>query len=92
MEIVWTRRAERDLRDIRNYIAADKPGAAESLATRVVTLVEALRLQPRLGKPGLTPGTREFVVGGTPYIVIYRVRGQKVTIASVWHGARRRPN
>jgi addiction module RelE/StbE family toxin len=90
MEVIWTRRAQRELRDIRNYVAVDKPDAAERLAIRIVALVEALRLQPRLGRPGLAPGTRELIVGGTPYTIVYRVRGQKLTIASVWHGARHR--
>lgn len=92
MEIVWSRRAQRELRELQSYIARDKPDAAERLATRIVTLVEALRLQPRLGRPGLTLDTRELIVGGTPYIVVYRVRGQRITVAKVWHGAQQREN
>jgi toxin ParE1/3/4 len=90
MEIVWSRQARRDLREIQSYVARDKPGAAERLATRIVTLVEALRLQSHLGRPGLTPDTRELIVGGTPYIVVYRVRGQRITVAKVWHGAQQK--
>jgi plasmid stabilization system protein ParE len=32
-----------------------------------------------------------LVIGGTPYIVFYRVRGKRVTISTIWHGAQARP-
>jgi len=27
------------------------------------------------------------VVGGTPYLIFYRVQGQRVTSNTIWHGA-----
>jgi len=54
---------------------------------RIVAVVEALRTHPYLGRAGAEPGTRELVIGGTPYIVIYRVRGKRVTILTIWHAA-----
>ena len=92
IQVIWTPQAQKQLREIRTYIAMDKPGAAERLAARVVALTEALRLHPRLGRPGPTPGTRELIVGRTPYIIVYRIGGRKITIAAVWHGARLRDN
>jgi toxin ParE1/3/4 len=68
----------------------DKPGAAERLAMRIVALVEALRNHPFLGRAGAETGTRELIIGGTPYIVIYRVRGKRVTIVTIWHAAQRK--
>ncbi len=78
------------LREIRTYIAKDKPQAAERIAIRIVAVVEALRNHPRLGRAGAELGMRELVIGGTPYIVLYRLRGQKITINTIWHGARRK--
>jgi toxin ParE1/3/4 len=78
------------LREIRAYVARDKPEAAERLAMRIVALVEALRNHPYLGRVGAEPGIRELVIGGTPYIVLYRVQGQRVIISTVWHAAQRR--
>jgi toxin ParE1/3/4 len=78
------------LREIREYVARHKPQAAEKLAMRVVTLVEALKDHPYLGRAGSEPGVRELVVGGTPYLIFYRVRAQRVTITTIWHGARSR--
>jgi len=90
VEIVWSPLARSRLRQIRAYVARDKPDAAERLATRIVAMVEALRNHPRLGRVGPEPGIRELVIGGTPYIVWYRVEDQRVTIITIWHGAQRR--
>ncbi|HWY22751.1 MAG TPA: type II toxin-antitoxin system RelE/ParE family toxin [Candidatus Acidoferrum sp.] len=93
LEIVWSRRARARLQEIRAYVARDKPDAAERLATRIVALAELLKEHPYLGRAGNEPGVRELVLGGTPYLIFYRVRAKRVTILTVWHGAqsRRRP-
>jgi len=90
VEIVWSALARARLREIRDYVARDKPEAAERLAIRIVALVEALRNHPHLGRVGAEPGIRELVIGSTPYIVLYRVQGQRVVISTIWHGAQRR--
>jgi toxin ParE1/3/4 len=89
-EIVWSPLALARLREIRAYVASDKPEAAERLATRIVAVVEALRHHPYLGRAGPEPGTRELIVGGTPYVVICRVRGKRVIISTIWHGAQQK--
>ena len=90
VEIVWSALARARLQEIRAYVARDKPEAAERLAMRIVAVAEALRAHPYLGRAGAEPGTRELVIGGTPYIVIYRVRSKRVTILTIWHGAQRK--
>ena len=90
VEIVWSPLALGRLREIRAYVAIDKPDAAERLATRIVAMVEALKNHPYLGRAGAEPGIRELVIGGTPYIILYRVRGKRVTISTIWHGAQRK--
>jgi toxin ParE1/3/4 len=71
-------------------VALDKPDAAGRLATRIVAVVEALRNNPYLGRAGSEPGFRELVVGGTPYIILYRVHGARVAILTIWHGAQQK--
>ena len=78
------------LQEIRAYIALDKPDAAERLATRIVSLAEALRSHPHLGRASAEPGLRELVVGGTPYVILYRLAGRRVIILTVWHSAQQR--
>ena len=90
LEIVWSRKALAQLVEIRRFIALDKPGAAARLAARIVSVVAALRTHPNMGRAGVEPGTRELVIGGTPYVVIYRVGRKRITILTVWHGARKR--
>ena len=90
VEIVWSALARTRLREIRAYVARVKPEAAERLATRIVAMVEALRNHPRLGRVGAEPGIRELVIGSTPYIVLYRVQDERITISTIWHAAQRR--
>ena len=90
IEIVWSALARSRLREIRAFVARDKPEAAERLATRIVAMVEALRNHPRLGRVGAEPGIRELVIGSTPYMVLYKVEGQRITISTIWHAAQRR--
>ena len=89
VQIVWSPLALARLREIRAYVAKDKPGAAEKLAVRIVSLVEALRSHPHLGRLGSQPGVRELIIGGTPYVVLYRVGTNRVRINTIWHGAQR---
>jgi hypothetical protein len=35
------------------------------------------------------PG-RDLVIGGTADIILYRVPGNRVTMKTIWHGAKRR--
>jgi len=90
VEIVWSPLARARLEEIRAFVALDKPEAAARLAARIVTVVEALRTHPFLGRVGAEPGVRELVIGGTPYVVLYRVTGRRVTISTIWHGAQRK--
>jgi toxin ParE1/3/4 len=89
-EIVWSPLAVARLREIRAYVALDKPAAAEILAVRITTIVESLKSYPYLGRSGAEPGVRELVIGGTPYIVLYRVRGKRIVITTIYHGAQSR--
>jgi toxin ParE1/3/4 len=90
VEIVWSVLARARLQEIHAYVARDKPEAVERLAIRIVAMVETLRNYPHLGRVGAETGIRELVIGSTPYIVLYRVQGQRVVISTIWHGARRR--
>jgi toxin ParE1/3/4 len=90
LEIVWSPVALARLQEIRAYIPKDKLEAAARLAMRIVAVVEALGQHPYLGRVGAEPGVRELVIGGIPYVVLYRVGGKRVTISTIWHGTQHR--
>jgi toxin ParE1/3/4 len=90
LEIVWSVRARRRLQETRAFVARDKPDAAGRLATRIVALAELLKEHPYLGRGGSEPGVRELVLGGTPYLIFYRVRAKRVMIPAIWHAAQSR--
>ena len=90
LEIVWSPLAPTRLQEIRAFVAADKPIAAERLAARIVAVVEALKHHPFLGRSGGRPGVRELVIGGTPYLILYRVHRGRLVIQTIWHGAQQK--
>ena len=85
-DVVWTRRARRNLDDIGIYIARDDPAAAERVVRRIIERIAVLHYFPRIGRAGSVPGTRELVVPDTPYIVIYRLK-ERVEVLRIRHGA-----
>jgi len=88
MRITWAPEARRQISEIWHYIALDSPEAADRMVTRLVTAAERLIHFPHLGRPG-RGGSRELVVAGTHFIVVYRVKGEEIRIGTVVHGARR---
>ncbi len=88
---VWHPRAETDLRENIERHAVDDPLTAWRIFDAVLTRAGILDDQPRIGRPGRVAGTREFVVTGTPFILVYRVRGGEVEILRVLHGAQQWP-
>lgn len=88
MRITWAPEARRQVSEIWHYIALDDPQAADRMVARLVGAVEKLSHFPHLGRPG-REGSRELVVAGTPFIVVYRVQDEEITIGTVLHGAQR---
>ena len=45
-----------------------------------------------MGRPGRAPDTREWVVHGLPYLIVYRVDETKdeLTVLAIFHGAQDR--
>jgi len=89
--IVWSPRAITHLADLRAHIARDNPNAAGRIATTLLTAVDRLTELPNLGRPGRVAGTRELVVPGTPYVIPYRLLGDRLEIIAVFHGRQKWP-
>ena len=65
--------------------------AADGVAKRIHDAARSLIFQPLLGRKGQRPGTRELVVGNTPFTLIYRVHRTVIRIGRVLHQSRRYP-
>lgn len=86
LRVEWTRSALRDLEQAQDYIAQDNPTAAREIAQRVADAAKGLTDHPKLGRDGHVSGTRERPVDRTPYLIVYRIRGQVIEILRLWHG------
>jgi toxin ParE1/3/4 len=91
MQVIWSATAVAQLAEIRAYIEQDKPEAALGIARRIVAAADQLGRNPHLGRPGRTSGTRELIVAGTPYLLPYKLQGNRVKILAVFHAARQWP-
>jgi len=83
MKLRWTPRAVADLEEIADYLLSVSPTSWERLIGRIEAVADYLLQFPHMGKVGLVTGTREFVLSGTPYIVVFRVREGIVQILSI---------
>jgi toxin ParE1/3/4 len=90
--IRWTKSAFQYLEAAVQHVASESPQAAEALAKKILMGVNTLVDHPEIGRPGRCKGTRELFIGGTPYIVPYRVKSQQVEILRVLHGAKKWPS
>ncbi len=90
MRVRWLRAALRDLDSQLEYIAAQNPNAAARVSGRIEEAIERLAQFPQLGRAGRVAGTRELVVAGTPWIVVYRVRAL-IEILRLIHASQRWP-
>ncbi len=89
----WSRPALADYRDIISWIRKANPRAAERIRDVIKDRLGLLTTMPRMGRVGRVAGTRELVIAGTPYIVIYELGDgdEHILVLRVLHGARRWP-
>jgi addiction module RelE/StbE family toxin len=90
MRVRWLRTALRNLDDQAAYIARDNPRAAQRVVERIRTAADQLAEHPNMGRTGRVPQTRELIVAGTPWIIVYRVR-DAVEILRILHAAQAWP-
>jgi len=93
MKLRYSRRSLRHIDSILSYIAAHDRSAAAKVSRRVRDSTAMLLEFPGAGRRGAQTGTREFVVPGLPYIVVYRLvdGGDELRIVGIYHAAQLRP-
>ncbi|WNJ89287.1 type II toxin-antitoxin system RelE/ParE family toxin [Bosea sp. 685] len=85
MKLEWSGLAVADRERIFDYVATDNPRAAVMLDERIEQHVEVLLAFPESGRPGRVEGTRELIVGGTPYIAAYHIGSGVIRILRILH-------
>jgi toxin ParE1/3/4 len=83
----WTSIAIADLKAAWDYIMIDNEAAADRTIDRIQTAAEKLTEFPKLGRRGTLRGSRELLVAGTPYRIVYEIHGGLIQVRRVIHGA-----
>jgi toxin ParE1/3/4 len=93
MKVDFTPRTTRHLAAIAQYLTERNPDAARKVGGRIREIVELLADFPDIGHQGTLAATREVVVPGLPYVIVYRSEPKRdaLVILGVYHGAQLRP-
>jgi toxin ParE1/3/4 len=91
MRIRWTPAAAADLQGVSDYLKERHPRYREPTMRRLFGDIRGLKQWPERGRPGREEGTREILFPPTPYVAVYRVRGQTIEVMRIYHAAQDRP-
>ncbi len=86
-------RAHLQLAAIQAHISEHNSTASARVGATIRDAAETLRYFPFAGRTGRSNETREWVVRGLPYIIVYEVgvsNADEVMILGVFHGAQDR--
>jgi len=87
MKIIWSPLAIDRVSEIADYIARDKPSAAEKWIHTVFSKVDRLKSSPEIGRivPEIRNSQfRELIYGN--YRIIYRIEKKQISILTIRHG------
>lgn len=89
MKVVFTAAAQKDLRDIGEWLATHYPTVAPHIERRIRNVVERLGRWPESApRSAGREAVRIAPAGHYPYKVFYRVRDDAVEILHIHHAAR----
>lgn len=87
MKTTWSGAARRDVLALVEFLSERSPTGAARILREIYSRTDRLAREPKLGRIGRMADTRERVVPRTPYVIVYRLRGDTVEILRVLHGA-----
>lgn len=88
MRVRFSKPAADDLEEIALYVAKENPAAARKLIARVGEASRMLARFPNAGRKGRVKQTRELILTGLPYIVVYAVAVEEIVIVALFHASR----
>ena len=90
MKVEFSRRAERDLENILNFVAGENPEAAKRLSRAIFHTIDVAVTRPYIGiRNARSRELRSRLVVGYPYRVHYLIREQGIFVVHIRHTARR---
>jgi toxin ParE1/3/4 len=87
----WLPKAVNERFSQLEYIAQDNPQAAFEQDKIIQEIVVLLAGNNEMGRHGRVINTRELVIAGTPFIVVYRIKPEQIEIIRFLHGAQQWP-
>ena len=88
MIIAWLDEAVEDRQQQWEYVASNHHvEVAIRSDGRIDQQVELLTRYPEMGRVGRFAGTRELVINGSPYVLVYRLTKSGIEILRLLHGA-----
>ena len=91
VQVEWLQEAADSLEGIIAYWADQNAAAALRIGELIADMADRLADFSFAGRLGRVAGTRELVVPGTPYVVPYRPRGDRLEVIAVFHGRQKWP-
>ncbi|MGY1425671.1 type II toxin-antitoxin system RelE/ParE family toxin [Lysobacter sp. A289] len=96
LRLRYTDEAQQDLREVLRYGMSEGFPDTLAVVNEIEQRISTLASHPAAGRKGREPGTREWVLGGLPFIVVYALHPHEQTpsevhILNIVHGARRWP-
>lgn len=90
MHVTWADSAQRDLDAALAYLQQESPRGARRVSERIFQAVGLLERFPEIAPASRHRGLRQMVVPRTPYLVIYRIEGDRVEVRAIVHASQRR--
>ncbi len=87
MKIIWSPLAIDRVTEIADYIAKDKPTAAEKWVETIFSKAEDLTSFPKSGRivPEINKDQYREIISGN-YRIVYRIEKERISILTVRHG------
>ena len=93
MRVIIRTQAADDLENIYRWIAKDSPTNAGMVVNRLLDAIDRIiPAFPNIGRIGKVHSTREWIISGLPYIIVYAIDEARsvISVIGVFHGAQDR--
>lgn len=85
MKLVWLSKAIANRDALIDHIVQENPKAAIEQDNRIDVHTDRLVSNPEIGRAGRKHGTRELVISRTHFIVVYRIKAERIVVLRVLH-------